>query len=154
MTTAHLIHGYIGVGKTTLARRLEQQHNAIRFSPDQWMASLFGEDPPAETFQQHLTAILKMLEGQWVRCIELGVDVVLDYGFWLRSERDGVRATATEIGANVLLYRVNTSNAVARARVEERNARADRSLYIAPATFNLLKTRFEPLAPDESRIEA
>jgi predicted kinase len=35
MATAHLIHGFLGVGKTTLARRLEQMIPAIRFSHDE-----------------------------------------------------------------------------------------------------------------------
>jgi SpoVK/Ycf46/Vps4 family AAA+-type ATPase len=32
MATAHLLHGYIGVGKTTLARRLEDELSAVRFT--------------------------------------------------------------------------------------------------------------------------
>jgi AAA domain len=44
MTTAHRIHGFLGVGKTTLARQLEQRIPAIRFSHDEWMARLYGFD--------------------------------------------------------------------------------------------------------------
>jgi predicted kinase len=40
MPTAHLIHGFLGVGKTTLARQLEQKIPAIRFSHDEWMTRL------------------------------------------------------------------------------------------------------------------
>jgi predicted kinase len=32
MATAHLIHGFLGVGKTTFARQLEGRLPAIRFS--------------------------------------------------------------------------------------------------------------------------
>jgi hypothetical protein len=35
MATAHLSHGFLGVGKTTLARRLEKDIPAIRFSHDE-----------------------------------------------------------------------------------------------------------------------
>jgi predicted kinase len=31
MPTAHLIHGYLGAGKTTFARQLERDIPAIRF---------------------------------------------------------------------------------------------------------------------------
>jgi predicted kinase len=46
MATAHLIHGYLGAGKTTFARRLEEELPAIRFSHDEWMTNLYGDDPP------------------------------------------------------------------------------------------------------------
>jgi predicted kinase len=45
MATAHLIRGFLGVGKTMLARRLEQDIPAIRFSHDEWMTRLYGDDP-------------------------------------------------------------------------------------------------------------
>ena len=48
MPTVHMIHGYLGAGKTTLARRLEREAPAIRFTHDEWMARLYGIDPPAE----------------------------------------------------------------------------------------------------------
>lgn len=50
MTTAHLIYGYLGAGKTTLARRLERELLAIRFTQDEWMSRLYGDDPPEERF--------------------------------------------------------------------------------------------------------
>ena len=44
MSTAHLIHGYIGAGKTTLARTLERELPAIRFTPDEEVARRYGEN--------------------------------------------------------------------------------------------------------------
>ena len=40
--TLHLTVGLPGVGKTTLARELEQANGALRLTPDEWMAPLFG----------------------------------------------------------------------------------------------------------------
>lgn len=37
MPTVHMIHGFVGVGKTTFAKKLQQEVNAVRFSPDEWM---------------------------------------------------------------------------------------------------------------------
>jgi dipeptidyl aminopeptidase/acylaminoacyl peptidase len=44
VTTAHLIHGYLCAGKTTVARQLEQRFAAVRFSPVEWMISLYGSN--------------------------------------------------------------------------------------------------------------
>lgn len=149
MPTAHLVFGFLGSGKTMLAKRLELQHSAVRFTPDEWMARLFGEDPPADTFQHRAAAILDIMQPIWARCLSLGLDVVLDYGFWSRAERDRVRAVVADIGATSVLWAVSCSDGEARKRIALRNEAAHRSLNIAPATFDLLKARVEPLDVDE-----
>lgn len=149
MPTAHLIFGFIGSGKTALARRLESRHDAVRFTPDEWMARLFGEDPPAETFQARAAAILDLMQPIWLRCLTLGVDVVLDFGFWSRAERDHARALIAGAGASATLWALDIADEEARRRIELRNVAPDRSLFIAPATYDALKARVEPLGPDE-----
>lgn len=133
MATAHLLFGFLGSGKTTLAKRLELEHGAVRFTPDEWMARLFGDDPPEESFQEKASAILQLLEPVWTRCLSLKVDVVLDYGFWTRKERDEVRAVVQQLGASACLYWLRCPDEEARRRIALRNKADHRSLYIAPA---------------------
>lgn len=151
MATAHLIHGIVGSGKTTLARRLEQEHGAVRFTPDEWMAALFGADPSADIFQEKLAAVFSLSERLWTRCLRLEVDVVLDHGFWTRAERDRTRAVVFALGATPVLYEVSCSPEEARRRVAARNAGPERTLHIGPETFEVLLRRFEPLGADEDR---
>jgi len=153
MATAHLVHGFLGVGKTTFAKRLERSLPAIRFSHDEWMVRFYGTDPPADLFAGHSRAVTEQIDLLWPRCLELGVDVVLDLGFWSRQQRDQARAIATARGADVLLYRLNCPDHVARARLRARNEKLDGDLLITEATYDLLRPRFEPLAPDEKREE-
>ena len=47
MPTAHMIYGYLGVGKTTFASHLEARHGAVRFSNDEWMTRLYGQALPS-----------------------------------------------------------------------------------------------------------
>lgn len=152
MATAHLIHGFLGSGKTTLAKRLERDVPAVRFTPDEWMARLYGRDPPAAIFQEKASAILELMEPIWSRCLSLGVDVVLDFGCWRRSERDRVREVAQDAGAQSLLYVLKCSDEAAWKRIEARNGTADCSLYIAPATFKQLRVRVEAPGPDEPYV--
>jgi len=151
MATAHLLFGYPGVGKTTFAKQLEAQ-GAIRFTPDEWMSGLFGEDPPAVIFQEKATTIASLMQPIWTRCLASGADVVLDYGFWKRSERDNAREIVRGVGASSILYAVTCSEMEARDRIAQRNNAADRNLYIAPATFEMLKERLEPLDSDEDHV--
>ena len=153
MATAHLIHGFLGVGKTTLARQLEQKVPAIRFSHDEWMTRLYGDDPPVEHFQEFYRRVSQQLEEVWPRCLELGVDVVLDFGCWTRRERDALWAKIAAIGAEARLYRVTCSEEESWRRIEKRNIDLRGSLYIARNTFEILKHRFEQLGSDEECIE-
>ena len=154
VATAHLLFGYLGSGKTTFAKRLEVEHKAVRFTPDEWMARLFGDDPPEDSFPEKAEAVLELLEPLWTRCLLLGLDVVLDYGFWRRKERDEVRAVVERLGASACLYRLQCPDEEARRRIAARNRAGDRSLYIAPATYDALRRRFEPLDVDEAWLEA
>jgi predicted kinase len=153
MPTAHLVHGFLGVGKTSFAKQLERSLPAIRFSHDEWMVLFYGTDPPAHLFEGHSRAVTEQIDLLWARCLELGVDVVLDLGFWSREERDQARARARAQGADALLYRVNCPEHVARARLRARNENLDGDLLITEATYDFLRMRFEPLTPEEERRE-
>ena len=154
MPTAHMIHGYLGAGKTTFARRLEQELPAIRFSHDEWMARLYGIDPPVEQFADYGSRVSAQIDSLWPRCLELGLDVVLDLNFWTRRGRDATRMKARSLGAAVRLYRLTCPDELAWHRIERRNASLDpSSLFIARNTFEVLRARFEPLDPDEEREE-
>jgi predicted kinase len=152
MATAHLIHGYLGAGKTTFARRLELELPAVRFSHDEWMSRLFGDDPPADQFADMHGRVWGLMAEVWLRCLSLGTDVVLDLGFWSRADRDRVRDQVTAIGAAYRLYALSCPEEQAWARVEARNGDLGGSLLITRETFEVLKARFEPLEQDEDSI--
>lgn len=150
---AFLIHGFLGVGKTTFAKRLEQEQHAVRFTHDEWMSALYGDDPPAEQFQLYADRVSKLMEETWTRCVALGTNIVLDFGFWSRQERARIHSLVRACGGEPVLYRLNCSDDIAWARIAERNKRLAGSLYIARNTFEVLKARFEPLHTDERRVE-
>jgi predicted kinase len=152
VATAHLIHGAVGAGKTTFAKQLEADVGALRFTHDEWMSALYGANPPEETFADYHRRVWRLMEPLWIRALSLGIDVVLDFGFWRRRERDDVRAKAQAAGADVLLYHLVSSEAEAWRRIERRNAELKGSLLITRATFELLCQRVEPLSADEARV--
>lgn len=150
---AFLMHGYLGAGKTTLARQLEADEFAVRFTHDEWMQVLYDDDPPEALFAECVQRVFKVMESTWTRCLALNTNVVLDFGLWSRSERDRVRGLVTSLGCEARLYRLSCPDHLAWSRIEKRNERLEASLFVAPNTFKVLRSRFEPLEPDEVRIE-
>jgi hypothetical protein len=150
LATAFLVYGYIGSGKTTVARQIAEDQNAIRFSSDEWVAGLFGSfEGAVPDFDAALERVESMLQTVWTRCLTLGTDVVLDFGFWARSQRDQVRARVADLGAVSRLVEVPCEPDIAWARVKRRNKDLRGSVEISQLTFELLRAKFEPLAHDE-----
>jgi predicted kinase len=82
-----LVCGLPGSGKTTTARGLETELDAVRFSPDEWMARI-GVD----LFDQDVRAEIEAIQWEITqRLLRDGDVVVIEWGTWSRTERDELR---------------------------------------------------------------
>lgn len=153
MATAHLLHGFLGAGKSTFARRLERDLNAVRLSADEWYLRLFTDGSPTEGLDQSLNErLLVVLDDLWPRILATGVDVVLDFGFWSRVSRDSARRAAALAGGDSRLYWVRCDEATAARRVRERNADPRDSFYLSDGSYRYLRAKYSPLDPDEEFV--
>lgn len=150
MSTAHLIHGFVGAGKTTYAVKLEQDLPALQFSIDEWMIALYGQNPPADKFEEYHSRTTSLIWNVAIRALTLGQDVVLDFGFWSRKSRDDARQRLHSIDAETILYCVTCTNETMKTRVLNRTAEMpEHALYIDDSAITAFRKRFEPLNDDE-----
>ena len=149
MAEVHLIVGYMGFGKTTLAKKRAEQLPAVRLTHDDFMRSLFGWNLPEEQFrlyQEKVSDLIWKVAAEIIRC---GGNVVLDYGFWTRKQRREAFERARKLTSDVVFDNVSCDFDTAKARVLKRTAEDDEALYIDENCFDKFKTDFEPLTPDE-----
>jgi len=123
--TMYVMVGLPGAGKTTRARQLEAEKQALRLTPDEWMIPLFGE-PEADGNRDVLEGRLVWLS---IRALRLGVNVILDFGVWSRNERMALRWLAAQAGADCELVYLEVSAAEQRHRVQDRFATEPASTF-------------------------
>lgn len=112
-----LICGLPGAGKTTLARRLAKEIPAMRLCEDEWMTRL-GFDLFDEAARDRMEALFWELAQE---LLGLGQSVILESGFWRRSDRDQKRLGARALGARVELYSLDVPLDELWRRIERRN---------------------------------
>lgn len=97
-----LMVGLPGSGKTTLAKRLEAETGAVRFTPDEWHLFLFGDDfHHPEEHALHDARHDRVEQLMWSLgkgLLQKGVSVILDFGFWAREEREEKYREAMALG--------------------------------------------------------
>jgi len=118
--TLFLTVGLPATGKTTAARRIEIEHEALRLTKDEWVKALYGhENPPSAQ---------DVIEGRLIqiglRALELGNNVVIDYGLWGRDERSALRQAAADLGARVKMLYFELTPAEQARRIAQRQAEA------------------------------
>ncbi len=157
MATLHLIVGLPCSGKTTLARQLETRYSALRLTTDEWHIRLFGHDywdnmtpsEEAEHDSRHATVEAIMWDVA-ARVLVLGVDVILDFGCWVRSQRDEFRSRARNLGAEFKIHYVGAPEEVLIERLQARNAlHAEGTFFIPEAKLREWVKIFEPPSPEE-----
>lgn len=142
----YVMVGLPAAGKTTLARRIETEHQALRFTPDEWMIPLFGE-PMAHGKRN-------VLEGRFIAtalsALRLGFDVVLDFGVWAKDERTALRWLASTVGAEYELVYVAIGEAEQQDRVNRRLATAPESTFpMTQADLQEWRMIFQPPGEEE-----
>lgn len=137
-------------GKTTLAKQLEQEYSALRLNIDEWHTRLFGQDAEEQEHDDRHGLIEAMLWDIAARLLVLGVNVILDFGFWAKVEREDYRARARQLGAGSEIHYLNVTEEEIFARLAIRNAHPPQgAFYIPEAKFKEYIPIYQPPTPDE-----
>jgi predicted kinase len=157
VATLHLIVGLPCSGKTTLARQLETKYSALRLTTDEWHIRLFGHD-----FWENMTESEEATHGSRhdsvesimldvaARVLVLGVDVILDFGCWARSQRDELRSKAENLGSDFKIHFADVPEEVLFERLKSRNdGHTGETFFIPKAKLKEWIQIFEPPSSEE-----
>jgi len=153
-----LAHGLSGSGKTTLTQPLVEALGAVRMRSDLERKRLHGLAPLSSSgsglgsglYTAEATAALYRRLGELAQdALRAGFSVVVDAAFLGRPERDAFRAIAEALDAPFLILDFHAPQEVLRARVAERQARADDASEAGLAVLEHQLAAREPLTPAE-----
>ena len=157
MATLHLIVGLPCSGKTTLARQLETKYSALRLTTDEWHIRLFGydfghnmtESDEAKHDSRH-ESVESLMWDVAARVLVLGIDVILDFGCWIRSQRHEFRCRAENLVADFKIHFTHVPEEVLFERLKARNdMRAEGAFFIPEAKLKEWIQIFEPPSSEE-----
>ena len=153
----HLVCGSTGAGKTTYAIALAEKLKGVRFSIDEWMASLFWMDSPRPIEPAWAMArVERCMDRIWDTAREVssrGVPCVLDLGLGQRVHREKFALLAKDSGLSLQLHYLDVPEAERWRRVQARND-AKAGTYQLPfdvtrEMFDFVEGIFEPPLDNE-----
>ena len=149
MSTVHFLCGFMGFGKSTIARRLALQYSAVILNDDEFIRKLFGRDLPENEFRAAHDKVSKFTWELGERIVSAGSNVIFDRGFWSRQSRVAAVERASRFCDSILFHQIECDMETAKKRVLNRSETDKDSLYINENTFDSMAARYEPISPDE-----
>ena len=151
MARAILICGMICSGKSTLAKAIASKENAIILSNDE-LTKVLGDDL-GERHDAVAARTQGYLRQKAIELVRLGINVILEWGFWRATDRAAISRYLTEAGVPFEWHFMDVSPEQLRRNVERRNANPLPSDYrVDEGLLNKCLSAFEPPSPDEMDV--
>ena len=113
--------GRVCSGKSTYARKLSRKTGAVILSDDEIMLALFGNDA-GQAHDEYSRRLQSCLMNKSLEITALGIDVILDWGFWTRAARKGAREFYRANGVECEFHYIDVPDGVWLERIKARNS--------------------------------
>ena len=120
MPKVFLICGKICCGKTTYAQKICNENKAILLSVDEITLALFGQHC-GDKHDEYVERTEKYLLNKSLELIENNINVVLDWGFWTKTERGSAKGFYVSRGIECELHYIEISDETWKYRLNKRN---------------------------------
>lgn len=121
MAKVILICGKICSGKSTYAEQLRVEHNEVLLSIDEIMLALFGFYV-GDKHDEYVEKLEKYLFDKSVQIIESGINVILDWGFWTKDERNYAKEFYSSRKIKHEFHYIDVSDKTWKTRLDKRNS--------------------------------
>lgn len=123
MSKVIMMCGVCGSGKTTYSKQKEKE-GYIRLSIDEEMWIIYGKkgiDYPDSQYEELSEKVELTLRERLLKLIKEGQNIVIDFSFWSKENRDFYKAMIEKAGGTVELVYMKASKEILRKRLDKRN---------------------------------
>ena len=146
--------GKLCCGKSTYARKLQEELGAVILSIDELMRTLFPEGA-GEMHDVIVRRTEQYLLRQSLKMLETGADVILDWGLWTREQRQRLRDFYTAHGIENEIHYLRIGDAERQRRIQRRNAalpeKGSSDYYVDEGLLRKSESLFQE--PDEEEMD-
>lgn len=115
-----LICGKICCGKSTYAEKLYVENKAVLLSCDEITLALFDGNL-GENHDEFVRKTKNFLLKKSVDIVKIGIDVILDWGFWTKEERDHTRNFYQSRNILCEFHYIDISDTIWKSNITKRN---------------------------------
>ena len=120
MAKVYLICGKLCCGKTTYSQKLCAENDVVLLSVNEMTLTVFGQNC-GDKHDEYVLNAKKYLLSKSLELIDKNINIVLDWGFWTRKEREFAKDFYKSRGIDCELHYIDISDDVCKARIEKRN---------------------------------
>jgi predicted kinase len=144
--------GKICSGKSTYAEKLKLENKAVILSVDELTLALF-ENQAGEKLDFYVEKLKEYFLKKSLDIVEAGADVILDWGFWTKKERDYAREFYDSRNISYQFYYMNVGIAEWKKRILKRNQEIKREQLEAYPIDKGLLSKVEKMFEEPDRKE-
>lgn len=150
-----LICGKICSGKSYYANQIKNNNNAVILSIDEATYDLINNEQN-EFFNVFAKRVNNYLRKKAVQIVKSGANVILDWGFWSKSERKEMTQFCKDSNIEYEWHYINISNDMWKKNILQRNQKVlsgngGSDFYLDEGLINKLKSLFE--VPQKQEID-
>jgi len=148
----YFLCGKMAAGKSTFAKELAREKNAVLLVQDELLGALFpGEIQTIQDFVKYAARLREALSLHIRDILSHGVPVVLDFPANTRSQRQWFRALAEAANVEHELHFIDATDDVCRRQLRQRSqALPAGSAWTTDAEFDAITAYFEAPVEDEN----
>lgn len=144
--------GKICSGKSTYAEKLKLENKAVILSVDELTLALF-ENQAGEKLDFYVEKLKEYFLKKSLDIVEAGADVILDWGFWTKKERDYAREFYDSRNISYQFYYMNVGIDEWKNRILKRNQEIKREQLEAYPIDKGLLSKVEKMFEEPDRKE-
>ena len=155
MGKVFLICGKICSGKSYYAQTLKEKYNAVILSTDETTYDLINNEQ-GEFYNVFAERVNLYLRKKAAEICKAGANVILDWGFWTRNNRQEISDYLKNSGVEFEWHYVDVSDDIWTKNINDRNKKVREGnggsdFYVDDGLLNKVKSLFE--VPDKDEID-